>query len=303
MPLISQVSHDELLPSTSVQLKPRAPAVKAPPDRVTAAKRIVEKRLRDPQPKACTAQESWTSVLDRCAKDFGKRRGLSRYLAAVDEGRKRKRRPPVVLWNGRPHRHVQRLGMRWHRDGTLCGPLVQDRGGACALSANGHRGLLVALEFDVETAAQLAIAGGEAPEDLHVTLCYCQSVDDLGQDGVARAVDVVKAVVAAQPPLRGRVNGMGRFNASETSDGLDVIWASVDVPGLSAFREQLAAALRDQAIVPSEVHGFTPHCTLAYVAPGVTAPTEVPSLEVGFGDVTITAGDAWYVVPFGGADA
>lgn len=291
MPLIEQGSHAERLPSVSLQLKPRAQAVTAAPDRLKTAQRIVAKRLRDPQPTTMTPDESWIAVLDRCAKDFSQRKGLQPYLAAVAEGRKRKRRPPIWMYHRRRVRAITRLGMTFV-DGVM------------ALDDQVHRGLLVSVQLDQETAARLAVPGGEPAEDLHVTLCDCQDIDDLGLAGVQRAIDVVRAVVATQPPLEGRVGGIGRFHASAQSDGEDVIYASVDVPTLSAFRERLAAALRDQAILPREDHGFVPHITLTYIAGDAPSPIEgVPDVPLRFADVTVTVGSVWYVVPFGGGDA
>lgn len=124
------------------------------------------------------------------------------------------------------------------------------------------------------TAAAIALPGGEQPEDLHVTLAYSgrrselksKSIDWLGIDqGLAE-------VARSQAPLTARAQGLGRFSASQTSDGLDVVYASVDAPGLVALRQSIAHVLLAAGCPPKTEHDFTPHITLAYIAPSAPMP-------------------------------
>ena len=182
---------------------------------------------------------------------------------------------------------------------------VMARLATATLSADPiHTGLLVALQMDIETAAVLAVPGGEPPEALHVTLCYCPVPGGVTPDLVQAAIQAMTAVVAAQGPLEGRVSGIGRFGASESSDAMDVVYASIDIPDLSAFRERVATALSAAGLPPSEAHGYTPHCSLAYLEPGSPSPIQgIPEVALRFRDLTVTAMDHAYLVTFGGGDA
>ena len=122
---------------------------------------------------------------------------------------------------------------------------------------------MIALEIPEALGRKLRIPGGEAVSDLHITLVYLGKLYDLpARDVLGEAAARAAARVG---PLRGRVNGVGRFKASETSDGKDVIYAVPDVPFLDDLRAALIAELEAVGVTPPRDHGFTPHITLAYV--------------------------------------
>src|SRR5690606_17189047 len=107
-------------------------------------------------------------------------------------------------------------------------------------AARQHNGLLVALWLPASTAAQLALPGGEPPDALHVTLCYCGDVAEMDELTIYRAINAVDRTVNYRPPLEGRIGGYGRFSASESSDGREVFYAAVDVPDLAEMRADIA---------------------------------------------------------------
>lgn len=172
------------------------------------------------------------------------------------------------------------------------------------VAAPQHTGLLVALWLQPNTAAQLAIAGGEAPEELHVTLCYCGDVTEMDDLTLFRAVAAVDRTVSYRAPLTGTVAGYGRFAASESSDARDVFYASVDMPGLAELRQDIANELTWAGCPPRATHGFTPHITLAYLDPGAPNPVDaLPALPLRFGAVTIGMGERRFTIPLGGFGA
>ncbi len=130
-------------------------------------------------------------------------------------------------------------------------------------------GVMVALYPPAPLAAELALPGGEAPADLHVTLAYLGRRSELAAplEKIAQALRLVTPA-----PLEGVIGGVGRFSASETSDGKDVIYASVGVPGLVELRQAVLLALDIAGADVSAAHGFTPHMTLAYVDPSAENP-------------------------------
>lgn len=147
---------------------------------------------------------------------------------------------------------------------------------------------IVALWPDPADAAALAVPGGERADDLHLTLVH---LGDLTDEQAATARSVVGRLAAGQPPLTARVAGLGRFLPTADSDGLECLHALIDAPALGAFREALAEALAAAGLPVSQEHGFLPHITLAYLAPGAPAPDAPGAARpLAFDAVTVAVG-------------
>lgn len=157
--------------------------------------------------------------------------------------------------------------------------------------------VMVALYPPIELARELALPGGEDPEELHVTLAYLgrrASVGDL--ELLRRAL----AVVARQPVLAGRVGGIGIFPPSESSKGRAVAWVPVDVPGLVELRQEVIRALGSAGEEPASSHGYTPHITLEYLAPGALPPRPLDAHPVEFSEIWLVCGEERYSIRLGG---
>ena len=100
-------------------------------------------------------------------------------------------------------------------------------------------------------------------EEMHVTVLYLGK--ELTPEQVERARSVTQAFAAQAAPLTGTVGGPGRFPATPTSEGNDVLVRLVNVPRLEAVREELIKRLRQVGVEPQLTHGYTPHVTMAYV--------------------------------------
>ena len=136
-------------------------------------------------------------------------------------------------------------------------------------------GVMVAMRLPESVAKAITIPGGEPADRLHVTLAYLGRMSEVGIDGLALAQEAIEKVSRGTPVLKGVLAGIGRFAATESSDGKDVVIALVDVPGVSALRASVMDALKCSGLAPREAHDFTPHVTLAYVEPGAAMP-EMP---------------------------
>ena len=170
-----------------------------------------------------------------------------------------------------------------------------------ALADGDPTSLMVGFWLDAEAARQLAVKGGIPQEQLHLTLCVCGEMADLGDLTAARAVVAVENQMRYQAPLTGRVSGWGRFLATESSDGQDVIWAAVDVPGLADLRRDVAMQLSLAGASPKSNHDFIPHITLAYVAPGANSSANMPAeLPLRFDRVTVAMGARRVDIPLSG---
>lgn len=144
---------------------------------------------------------------------------------------------------------------------------------ATLVESETHTGMMIALWPDPETAERLAVEGGIPPEDLHITIGYCSHAD-LTDVELARLVVRLDDLTRMLPPFRLRVSGLGRFAASDSSDGQDVLYASIDSPALKDLRNLVHDALRSIGREPKNNHGFTPHITLKYLPPGQSLPMD-----------------------------
>lgn len=124
-------------------------------------------------------------------------------------------------------------------------------------------GCIVCLVPDPDTAQALAVGGGLAPEQLHLTLCLFGDTELLGPIERAEALLAVRDAAACCAPLAGEISGIGRFTAS------------LDSPTLNELREQVCDALEAAGFALAEDHGFTPHITLTMIDSGMPSPIEI----------------------------
>lgn len=166
----------------------------------------------------------------------------------------------------------------------------------------GSRGVMVALYPPRETALGLVVPGGEPATDLHLTLCYLGKAERFTEGQLIYLRAVLVTVSRAFSPLVGQVAGVGRFPASPQSDGLDVLWAAVGVQGLPELRQALCEGLRKEGLPYQDIFGFTPHITLAYLAPEQKSPIErLAPRSVSFGSLSLVVAGERTDYPLGGA--
>jgi 2'-5' RNA ligase len=166
--------------------------------------------------------------------------------------------------------------------------------------ARSHQGLFVALYPSADVASRVALEGGESADQLHVTLAYCGDAGALDPVAIAQAVVNTADVARQLPVLAGHLNGIGRFAASPQSDGRDVLWAAVDVPGLAGARDRVARYLSYAGCPARGDHGWAPHMTLAYLDPTADSPiTRLEPVAVEFSQLTIIFGDTRIDIPLG----
>lgn len=122
----------------------------------------------------------------------------------------------------------------------------------------------------INGASSLAIKGGEDPNDFHVTLAYGhfdQGGDD--EDSVDARVQSSIKEIRDLIPDEIHFDALGRFPASESSDGMDVIYAQVAAGQLEKAHDGLLAALKKHGIkLEVTFPEYKPHMTLAYIEPG-----------------------------------
>lgn len=161
----------------------------------------------------------------------------------------------------------------------------------------GHTGTMVALHIPHDIAKQVAIPGGESPETMHVTVAYLGK--DLTDEQKSGAFVACRRIAQKCGPIKALLGGVGRFSASSTSEGNDVIYLSVDSPDLTRMRPMLIEELAIEGVVPNNLHGYVPHVTLAYIP--TTAPHPLkrfPPVAVEFSAISLTVADEKMMLPF-----
>ena len=143
----------------------------------------------------------------------------------------------------------------------------------------------------VTGADDLAIRGGESPEDFHITLCYAhfryRSDEEDMSCRVQTAIDKVRDLI----PDRIRFDAIDRFEASDSSDGKDVIYARVVAGQLEKAHDAFFKAMKEEGIqLNSTFPVYKPHMTLAYIDPDeyyrlsrINATGDISKILIGHG--------------------
>lgn len=131
---------------------------------------------------------------------------------------------------------------------------------------DGRAVLFIGLKID--GADSLAIDGGEDPDEFHVTLAYghfdAKGDEDDTSVRVQHAIDDIRDLI----PDDIHFDATGRFAASKSSDGQDVIYARVAAGQLEEAHDGLLKALKEHGInLEDTFPEYKPHMTLAYIDP------------------------------------
>lgn len=177
---------------------------------------------------------------------------------------------------------------------TASGLTVIDRAQLFDVSHDEHSGLMIALFPPPDLAKQISSLPGveTQPDELHITLAVLGGIDDLDDSDVAAAILKTKTLAKNFGPIELKINGIGRFNASDSSDAKDVIYAVIDSPTIDDLRSRLVSALRSVGIKPKSDHGFNPHMTLAYIDSGAESPIDqIETIALTIDEIHVCVGD------------
>jgi 2'-5' RNA ligase/phage head maturation protease len=152
-------------------------------------------------------------------------------------------------------------------------------------------GAMIAFYLPEEIAAKLAIKGGQAPEELHLTLAYLGDITELNPAVKDMANKAICNFLWQVSPLEGTISGVGLFNTAEQAE-TNAFYASFDSPALAELRSYLVQALEEAGVAPRTDHGFTPHVTLAYVPKKAALPkVELPREQIKFEQISFCWGE------------
>lgn len=165
------------------------------------------------------------------------------------------------------------------------------------IKGGDHKGTMIALHLPKKIANQVALRGGESPDDMHITLAYLGK--GLTEKQKKAAAKVVRRFAGLALGIKASLSGVGRFSASESSEGRDVIYLSVDSTDLTRLHPYLMELLSQAGLKSGSDHGFTPHVTLTFVEKNEKTPLErFDPIEIDFKSVVLSVGGKRMAIPF-----
>ena len=198
--------------------------------------------------------------------------------------------PPLVI-----HPHGQMFGgghrtAAWRDAGLTHIPAwVPDSHHAAARGYGiGKRAAMISL--DLPEGLIHSVDGGV--DDHHITVVYLGK--DLDDDSFEEACRRAGEAAAKSGPLKGTLEGLGTFPASNSSDGKIPAFVPVNVPGINDLRN----ALSD--LSASEHKDYHPHVTLGYFNEDEPLPPPHPPVPVHFSHLTVHRGEDVRRFPLGG---
>ena len=157
---------------------------------------------------------------------------------------------------------------------------------------------MIALYPPEDICEALALPGGEAKEELHLTLLFLGDAEMFTLGQVKRIDAIASSLAATYQPLSMAISGVGKFAAVDSEEPF---YASVDALSLSSLRSDLAAALKANDVSFPTEHGLTPHITLAYLPANTPAPrVSLPTATFAVRSLSVVVGEYRQDYPFTG---
>ncbi len=137
-------------------------------------------------------------------------------------------------------------------------------------AAGAISGAMIALVPSAESAARLAIAGGEPIEDLHATMLYLGEAADLDETTRAQILDWAKSTAPSWDSVEADTFGVAALNPTGDEPCMVALLSGLDV---AEFQQTALADVTEFAALPDQYEPFLAHVTLAYVpdAAGLSA--------------------------------
>lgn len=162
-------------------------------------------------------------------------------------------------------------------------------------SGADYDGIMIALVPPEAVCESLVVDKGEPAASMHVTLAYLGGKKEYTKEQVEALPDLVKGWAHGREPLKASVGGVGTF----VNPDKHVLWAAVDIPHGTVFRDDLVRHLEGHGYNIRHDHGWTPHITLAYRTSHVRFLPKVKPVSWKNGEIWCCIGGRWESFPIG----
>lgn len=152
-------------------------------------------------------------------------------------------------WDPVSGKHIQQTA----RVRTPAGPNGDD--------SDPDPGIMIAIVPPMKVVKNLPIPeDGESHDNIHVTVAYLGKCSEHTEEQLDMLPELIAAWAETEPRLNARVQGVGTF----ANEGNHVLWAAVDIPGVTQMHVRLVDYLAEHGFEVKQDHSFTPHMTLSY---------------------------------------
>jgi 2'-5' RNA ligase len=130
-----------------------------------------------------------------------------------------------------------------------------------------HTGAMVALMVTAEDAARLAVEGGEAADELHLTLAYLGEAVELGVTGQQDIIDAVSTAVNGMPTVDATAFAVTAFNPIPGSEADTCLVYGVTGDLLDTVHDFVMHAIDQSAAgtrIPPQILPWVAHVTAVY---------------------------------------
>jgi 2'-5' RNA ligase len=134
-------------------------------------------------------------------------------------------------------------------------------------AAEGHTGAMVALRMTDADAARLAVDGGLAPEEMHMTLAYLGEAADISQDARDRMIrSMTRIAKKVGAPIEAEGFSVSAFNPGDANDRNTAIVMGVSGAMLADMQKGVCKALGncEGYEMPGQHEPWNAHTTLEY---------------------------------------
>ena len=179
---------------------------------------------------------------------------------------------PDDIWENRfDHRqpHEGDHGLQWESNGGLEFPtyalaMTTTNDETLTAAADVLEGAMVALVPSEADIARLAVQGGEAPDQLHLTLLYLGDNADLEDMDRERLLGWAETFAAGWDAIGAEAFASAWFNPTGDEPCLVMLHSG---PDLTEFYETVLADVSELVDLPEDLHApWIPHTTLIYIA-------------------------------------
>lgn len=170
-----------------------------------------------------------------------------------------------------------------------------------AAAAPVHTAAMVALRMTEESAARLAVDGGEPAAELHATRAYLGEAADWSPEDQAALIDAMSVVAAGLAPLDANGFALSLFNPDEEGAGAVVL--GLEGEAIATAQTTVMTALEPFAShIPAQHQPHVEHVTLQYTDdPARLADlVDLVGPAVSFDRLRVAFGDTVTDLPLGG---